>query len=131
MQLERQKALILQTSDENAANHLTKVLHELNIPFKEENSFADIRTIMYQEKFETLIIFIEDHESPDLLSFFKSIEKEKETLLVFGIGPPINEKPVFFDFYIPKDEIIDSVKLFPVLQGIFEITQKVKNQSEL
>ncbi|KAA3613048.1 MAG: sensor histidine kinase [Calditrichaeota bacterium] len=131
MQLDKQKALILQTSDETAANHLTAVLSELDIPYKERQNFDDLRSVMYEEKFETLILFIQDIESKELASFFKSIDKEKETLLIFGIGPKHKTKPVYFDFYITDEEIIDSVTLYPVLEGIFEITQKVKNQSEL
>lgn len=131
MQLERQKALILQTTDEKAAKYLISVLSELHIPYKEKHTFEDLRAAMYEEKFEILIIFVQDIESAELKSFFKKIEKEKETLLIFGIGPKREKKYGYFNFYITKDEIIDSRSLYPILEGVFEMTQKIKNQSEL
>ncbi len=131
MQLERQKALILQSKDEQVANHLLKVLNDLAIPYTERNSIDGILDAMYTEKFETLILFVENLDAPELKSFFDSIGREKETLLFFGVGPKADPKPPFFDFYISKDEMLDSITLLPILQGIFEITQKVKNQAEL
>ncbi len=131
MSLERQQALILQTADEKTANHLTLVLSELKISFKEKNTLEDLKSAMYNEKFETLFLFVQDVESKELESFFKSIEKDREALVILGIGPKCVKKPDCFNFYFTKDEFIDSSTFYPVLEGIFEIVQKVKNQSEL
>ncbi len=131
MKLEKQKAIILQTTDEKISFNLTSVLKDLGIPFIGKETLDDLRSAMYKEKFEILILFIQDVAAEEIKGFFKSLENENETLIIFGIGPKLEKESSYYDFYFTNDEIQNSITLSPVFKGIFKITQKVKNQSEL
>jgi len=131
MNLEPQKVLLLNYINTEIYDHISEVLQKLEVSFNVNNNFQDVIASLIQEKYEALIIIINEEHFKELDQFFIDIENEKETTLIFGIGPLENQKPADFDFYISDKEANDTVSLYPILQGIFGITQKVKNQAEL
>lgn len=131
MHLVEQKTLVLKSSDKDLEQNFTTLLSDFNITYSEVDSFEDIKNLLFREKYESLVLFLDEFDPKALKAFFNEIEKEKETLLILGVGPRQEQMSDYFDFYFSKEEISDIYIFKSLLEGIFEITQKVKNQTEL
>jgi len=131
MKLINQNALILTNSDEDIHNLLTKTLSGIGITFTKRETFKELRNTLEIEKFELLFLLLNDINVEELNHFFQIIKNQKDTLLIFGIGPAVEKKPDSLDFYFTKEEIKDSSSLFPIIDGIMVMTQKLQLQSEL
>jgi signal transduction histidine kinase len=131
MQLAQQKTLILKPKNKNMEEELIKVLSSLSISYTFTDSFDNIKNLLLREKYESLLLFLNRINVKILDTFFEDIRKERQSLLILGAGPRQEIKPNCFDFYFCNEGLQDPEILASLLQGIFEVTQKVKNQTEL
>ena len=77
MHLAQQKTLILKPRNKNMEEQLIKVLSSLNISYTFTDSYDDIKNILFREKYESLLLFLNKINTKILDKFFEEIHASK------------------------------------------------------
>jgi signal transduction histidine kinase len=131
MHLAEQKSLILKPKDKDLQAILIEVLSSLNISYNQCESLDDIKNLLFRDKYESIILFFDKLNIKNINTFFAETQHERQSAFIIGFGPAGDERSDCFDFYFSKEELSHPAIIKPLFQGIFKVTQKVKNQTEL
>lgn len=131
MFLEKQKTLVVSLAGEVFEKLIVQAIHKQNSDVIVVGSLKKALSHIANEHFEALFILMKKYPASDLDKFFSKIHDQIKTMLLFGAGPAMPEKPGPFNFYLPLESLPENIVLDDLFTGLLEITQMVKNQSEL